>query len=115
MKGRVTNTRVKAARVRVKVAVPRRARPQLPAYIELSQAAPGAHTTLYEGLRAQPVADALVDCRGRIQEESLMAAVKQARAEGLLTTAEWHRLRRELRRDDASEGLWLRQGWGGRG
>ncbi|WP_159498496.1 type IV toxin-antitoxin system AbiEi family antitoxin domain-containing protein [Microbacterium sp. 18062] len=82
----------------VKVAVPRRARPRLPAYIELTQATPGARTTLYEGLRAQPVADALTECRGRIQDERLLTAAKQARAEGLLTTSEWHRVRKELQR-----------------
>lgn len=82
----------------VKVAVPRRARPQLPAHIELIQAPPGARTTLYEGLRAQPVADALTECRGRIADERLLTAAKQARAEGLLTTTEWQRVRKELQR-----------------
>jgi predicted transcriptional regulator of viral defense system len=82
----------------VKVAVPRRARPRLPAYIELIQVTSGARTTLYEGLRAQPVADALTECRGRIQNERLLAAAKQARAEGLLTTGEWNLVRKELQR-----------------
>lgn len=82
----------------VKVAVPRRARPRLPASIELTRVAPGARTTFYEGLRAQPVADALTECRGRIRDERLLMAAKQARAEGLLTTAEWHRVRKDLQR-----------------
>jgi predicted transcriptional regulator of viral defense system len=82
----------------VKVAVPRRARPRLPAYIELAQREPGARTTLYDGLRAQPVADALLECRGRVQAERLLVAAKQARAEGLLTTTEWKRVRKELER-----------------
>lgn len=82
----------------VRVAVPRRARPRLPAYIELTQAPPGARTTFYKGLRAQPVADALVECRGRIQDERLLTAARQARAEGLLATAEWHRVRKGLQR-----------------
>ncbi|RCK61919.1 type IV toxin-antitoxin system AbiEi family antitoxin domain-containing protein [Microbacterium sorbitolivorans] len=80
----------------VKVAVPRRARPRLPTYIGLTLAAPGAPTTFYEGLRAQPVADALIECRGRIQDERLFTAAKQARAEGLLTMADWRRLRKAL-------------------
>lgn len=82
----------------VKVAVPRRARPRLPAHIELTQTARGARTTLYEGLRAQPVVDALTECRGRIQSERLLSAAKLARADGLLTTAEWHRARKDLQR-----------------
>src|SRR6218665_2966102 len=82
----------------VKVAVPRRARPRLPTYIELTQVAREARVTLYEGLRAQPVADALIECRGRIQDERLLSAAKQARAEGLLTTTEWQHVRKELQR-----------------
>lgn len=81
----------------VKVAVPRRARPKLPAFIELTRAAGDPHTTVYEGLAAQPAADAILECRGRIETERLLEAAKQARAEGLLTTAEWQRVREGLR------------------
>ncbi|MGK0720748.1 type IV toxin-antitoxin system AbiEi family antitoxin domain-containing protein [Leucobacter sp. W1478] len=81
---------------KVRVAVPRRARPRLPAYVELTQAKPGARITHYEGLRAQPVADALLESRGRVQSERLIKATKQARAEGLLSTTEWQRVKREL-------------------
>lgn len=82
----------------LKVAIPRRARPRLPAYIELTQVPAGARTTAYEDLRAQPVADALIECRGRVHGERLLSAAKQAKAEGLLTTAEWRRVRKELQR-----------------
>jgi predicted transcriptional regulator of viral defense system len=81
----------------VKVAVPRRARPKLPAFVELTQVKGDVRTTFYEGLEAQPVADAILECRGRIETERLLDAAKQARAEGLLTTAEWQRVRKELR------------------
>lgn len=81
---------------RVKVAVSRRARPQLPPFIDLTQTRPSARTVLYEGLVAQPVADAILDCRGRVETKRLLTAAKQARTEGLLTTAEWQRVRREL-------------------
>jgi len=81
----------------IKVAVPRRARPRLPAFIDLTLAAEDQHTTVYEGLAAQPVADAILECRGRIETERLLDAAKQARAEGLLTTAEWQRVREGLR------------------
>ena len=81
----------------IKVAVPRRARPKLPAYIELTLAADDQHTTVYEGLAAQPVADAILECRGRIETERLLGAAKQARADGLLTTAEWQQVRKGLR------------------
>ncbi len=82
---------------RVKVAVPRRARPRLPAFIELTQTKDQLGTTLYAGLEAQPVADAILECRGRIETERLLDAAKQARAEGLLTTLEWRRVRKGLR------------------
>ena len=81
----------------IKVAVPRRARPQLPSFIELTQVTDSPATTTYQGIAAQPVADALVECRGRIETERLLEAARQARAAGLLTTGEWDRVRKELR------------------
>lgn len=81
----------------IKVAMRRRARPKLPAFVELTQVRTDVRTTFYEGLESQPVADALLECRGRIDTERLVAATEQARAEGLLTTAEWQRLRKGIR------------------
>ncbi len=43
------------------------------------------------------MADALLECRERIETERLIDAAKQARMEGLLTTTEWQRVRKELR------------------
>ncbi|MGL5810674.1 MAG: hypothetical protein ACRCYQ_12080 [Nocardioides sp.] len=80
----------------IKVAVRRRARPKLPAFVELTQVKDEVRTTFYEGLEAQPVADAVLECRGRIETERLLDAAKQARKEGLLTTTEWHRVRKGL-------------------
>ena len=82
---------------RIKVAVRRRTRPKLPAFLELTQVKEDVRTTSYEGLESQPVVDALLECRDRIESERLLEAARQARQEGLLTTAEWHRVRRELR------------------
>ena len=81
----------------IKVAVPRRARPKLPAIVELTHVRGDERTTFYEGLEAQPVADAILECRGRIETERLLGAAKQARKEGLLTTTEWQRVRKGLR------------------
>ena len=81
----------------IKVAVPKRARPQLPAYVALTHVKDEAPTTFYEGLKAQPVADAILECRGRIETDRLLEAAKQARQEGLVTTSEWQRVRRGLR------------------
>lgn len=82
---------------RIKVAVHRRTRTALPPFMELTQVKGQAHTTVYDGLEAQPVADAILDCRGRIETERLLNAATQARTEGLLTTSEWQRVRKELR------------------
>ena len=81
----------------IKVAVRRRARPTLPPFMELTRVNGEARTTSYEGLAAQAVAEAILECRGRIETERLVAAAKQARGEGLLTTTEWQRVRRGLR------------------
>ncbi|GAB11757.1 hypothetical protein GOARA_088_00200 [Gordonia araii NBRC 100433] len=80
----------------LKVAVRRRTRSKLPPFIELTQVKSEARTTLYDGLAAQPVADAILESRGRIETRRLLDAAKQARAEGLLTTTEWQRVRKVL-------------------
>lgn len=82
---------------RIKVAVHRRTRAALPSFMELTQVRDEVRTTFYDGLAAQQVADALLECRGRIETERLLKAAKQARSEGLLTTAEWQRVRNGLR------------------
>lgn len=81
----------------VKVAVRKRTRPKLPPWIELTLAKGDMPTTRYEGLESQTVADAILECRGRIETARLMDAAKQARKEGLWTTTEWQRVRNGLR------------------
>ncbi len=83
---------------RIKVAVPRRVRSRLPPFMELTQVPNGAETTVYHGLASQPVADALLECRGQIEDERLEAAQRQARRDGLVTQAEWRRIAKERRR-----------------
>lgn len=80
----------------IKVAVHRRARPSLPPFVELTHVKGDVLTTVYGGLNAQTVANALLECRGRIESERLRDAAKRARAEGLLTTAEWKRVNKGL-------------------
>lgn len=81
---------------RIKVATDRRARSKLPAFVEQTRMRSDAPTVIYEGLASQSVADALIECHRRIEMESLLGAAKQARNEGLLTTAEWRRVRSEI-------------------
>lgn len=83
---------------RIKVAIPRRARPKLPPFVELTQVKDDVRTTSYQGLTSQSVADALLECRGRIVNERLLAATNQARAEGLLNTAEWLKVKKGIRK-----------------
>lgn len=80
----------------IKVAIGRRARPELPSFVELTHVKNDARTTTYEGLKAQPVAEAILECRGRIETERLQEAARQARKDGLLTTSEWQRVRKGL-------------------
>lgn len=82
---------------RIMVAVRRRVRPKLPPFIELTRVRQDVRTTRYEGLLSQPVADAILECRGRVDSARLLDAAKQARGEGLLTTQEWQRVGRGLR------------------
>ncbi len=81
---------------RIKVAVPRRVRAKLPSFIELTHVPIAPRTTVYEGLASQPVAEAILECRGRIETERLLDAAGKARREGLLTTTEWRQVRKGL-------------------
>lgn len=81
---------------KIQVAVRRRTRPKMPQHIELTHVKNDVRTTVYEGLAAQSVADAILECRGRVEDSRLLDAAKQARHEGLLTTAEWHKVRKRL-------------------
>lgn len=82
---------------RIRVAVRKRTRPKLPPFIELTLVTGDVTTTLYEGLRSQRVADAILECRGRIERSRLMKAAEDARQEGLMTTKEWQLVKKELR------------------
>lgn len=82
---------------RIRVAVRRRTRPKLPPFIDLTLVKGDVSTTQYEGLESQRVADAILECRGRIERSRLMEAAEEARKEGLVTTKEWQRVRKELR------------------
>ncbi|MFZ0530929.1 MAG: hypothetical protein WAL91_10360, partial [Propionicimonas sp.] len=52
-----------------------------------------ASSAIASSIRSSPI----LECRGRIETERLLDAAKQARAEGLLTTAEWQGVRKALR------------------
>lgn len=80
----------------ITVATPKRTRRAVPAHIALSRAPADAKPTVYEGIAAQPVVDALLECRGTVQTGRLLEAAAQARAEGYLTSAEISRVREAL-------------------
>ncbi|AOZ72019.1 hypothetical protein BK816_00835 [Boudabousia tangfeifanii] len=82
---------------KIKVAAPRRIRVKIPPFMEILQVKSKARTTYYEGLASQPVADAILECRGRIETVRLRDAVRQARKEGLLTASEYRQVQKGLR------------------
>ena len=81
---------------RVKVAVRKRTRPKLPPFVELTLVKNDVVIVHYEGLDSQTVADAILECRGRIERSRLLDATAEARKQGLLTTKEWQRVREGL-------------------
>ncbi|MFT4287069.1 type IV toxin-antitoxin system AbiEi family antitoxin domain-containing protein [Nocardioides sp.] len=83
---------------RVRVVAPRRTRAKMPAFVEVTTlSGTQPQLTHYQGLRAMTVAEALLDCRGRIERSRLLEAARDARKEGLLTREEYTRVQRELR------------------
>ncbi len=89
---------------KIRVVAPKRTRAKMPAFMDVS--APtrdeAPNLTRYEGLLAMRVADAILDCRGRIERGRLLEAARDARKEGLVTRVEYARLQRELRKTESS-------------
>jgi predicted transcriptional regulator of viral defense system len=81
---------------KITVGTARRVRRAMPAYVKLTQAPAGTKVTRYHGIRAQQLSEAILECLGRVPGTRLRDAALKARAEGLLTTAEWNRVRQEL-------------------
>ncbi|BCW08015.1 hypothetical protein [Arthrobacter sp. NtRootA1] len=81
---------------KITVGTGRRVRRAMPAYMKVIQTQAGMKVTRYRGIRAQQLSEALLECIGRVPATRLRDAAAQARAEGLLTTAEWNRVRKEL-------------------
>ena len=81
---------------RIHVAVPGRLRRRVPSGVEVHCLPAGATATEYEGVRSQPVADALRTCRGTVMPDRLLAAAKKARKRGYLTAREYAAVRKEV-------------------
>lgn len=85
---------------KVRVVAPKRTRAKMPGFMDVTKPPAGdaPNLTQYEGLLAMRVADAILDCRGRIERSRLLEAARDARKEGLVTRVEYARLQRELRK-----------------
>lgn len=83
---------------KVRVVAPKRTRAKFPALMEVSvpPAGDAPNLTRYEGLLAMRVADAILECRGRIELTRLREAARDARKEGLVTRAEYAKLELDL-------------------
>ena len=80
----------------IKVATGKRVRRKLPPWVEPVPTKEGDRTTYYEGIRSQRVADAIRECRSYVMPDRLLAAVEDARREGLITKKECDELEKEL-------------------
>ncbi|PRA00124.1 hypothetical protein CQ010_14985 [Arthrobacter sp. MYb211] len=81
---------------KITVGTTHRVRRAMPSYINLVRASVDTKVTHYQGIPAQRVAEALIECRGQVPASRLRDAATRARAEGLLTSAEWRQVRKEL-------------------
>lgn len=77
------------------VGTPKRIRKTLPPWVS-AVTVTGKDTTRYEGIPSQTVAEAILDCRGRVMAERLRDAVDTARQRGLIGKVEYQRLKEEL-------------------
>lgn len=82
---------------RIRVGTPRRARPRVPAFIEIvHERLDPDELTEYEGIPSARVARALLDCRGIVMTDRLLDAAREAQRRGLMTRAETARVVAEL-------------------
>ena len=82
--------------LKTSVATTRRIRKRLPNWIRLVKIYPGTKTTTIEGVPCQPLADAILSCRGKIMTERLADAVREAERKGLLGIDEAESLAKEF-------------------
>lgn len=81
---------------RIFVASPKRVRRKLPAHIRVVAAPAGVEPASYEGIAAEPVADAIRSCQGRMMPERLQQAASEARRQGYLPEGEYGQLQEEI-------------------
>lgn len=77
------------------IGTPKRVRKNLPSWVVPVMVA-NKNTTKYEGIPSQTIAEAILDCRGRVLFERLQDATDVARQRGLITKAEYGHLKRSL-------------------
>lgn len=84
--------------LKVRVIAPKRTRARFPVFMDVAAPPPGEAPglTRYEGLLAMRVADAILDCLGRIEPTRLREAAWDARKQGLVTRVEYAKVQREL-------------------
>ena len=74
---------------RIRIGTPKRARPRLPAHVEvIHRRLEARELTAYEGIPSATVARALLDCRGVVMSERLVEAAQEAARVGLLRKSE---------------------------
>ena len=81
---------------RIHVGLPGRLRRRLPEGIVVHPLSAQSAMTEYEGIRSQPVADALLASRGSVMPDRLLGAAKKAREQGFLTAREYAAARKAV-------------------
>lgn len=78
------------------VASPKRVRRSFPGNLKVSVGRTDVPVTEYEGIPCQPVADAILECRGKVEQKRLVQATHKAMQQVLLTMKNWGRVQKEL-------------------
>ena len=83
---------------RIRVGIQSRSRRSVPPTIEVvhRRVDPG-DLTVYQGIPSTTIARAILDCHGRVERSRLASGVKEARAQGLISSRDATRVMREMR------------------
>ncbi len=81
---------------RIEVATTRRVRKELPAWIALARLQEEMPHDEFNGIRCQPLAEAIRHCKGKVMTQRLAEAVREAEQKGLLGFTDAEELKKEF-------------------
>ncbi len=82
---------------KIEVATQKRIRRNIPQWIRIVSLPSAGEAEMFDGIACQPLEEAIMVCIGRVPGDRLLAAVVEARANGLIGVKQYAMLKKELK------------------